>query len=256
MLNQLSHELGLSTKLQFVDVYSLTEPDLLAIVPRPVHALMFCYPTTPTLEAFYEHEQNTHLTYYHVKKDEATNGLTPYRSPDAYSQTAKANVWFPQTIEHACGLHGVLHSTLNAPTVEPYIQADSILSGLKRKAGPLSPSERISLLESHSAIEKAHASAAQEGDTTAPPLGEEPGHAFVSYVKASDGHLYEMEGRGKGPKDLGLLNDDEDVLSTKAIESGPLRWILKQQEVEAEKDESGDAAAWYRFSCTALVEAD
>ena len=39
-MNALAYKLGLSTELQFYDVWSLTEPELLALIPRPVFALL------------------------------------------------------------------------------------------------------------------------------------------------------------------------------------------------------------------------
>lgn len=44
VMSNLAHKLGLSSDLSFHDVYSLTDPDLLAIVPRPAQALLFTYP--------------------------------------------------------------------------------------------------------------------------------------------------------------------------------------------------------------------
>lgn len=44
VMSDLAHKLGLSKNLNFHDVYSLTDPDLLAIVPRPAQALLFIYP--------------------------------------------------------------------------------------------------------------------------------------------------------------------------------------------------------------------
>ena len=61
-----------------------------------------------------------------------------------------------------------------------------------------------------------------------------------------------MEGRGKGPLDLGPLAEDEDVLSPSAVERGPLRYI--QKEIEATQDGADGQEAVVRFSCTALVD--
>lgn len=44
VMSDLAHKLGLSSELKFHDVYSLTDPDLLALVPRPAQALLFIYP--------------------------------------------------------------------------------------------------------------------------------------------------------------------------------------------------------------------
>jgi ubiquitin carboxyl-terminal hydrolase L3 len=44
VFTNLAHNLGMESKLAFYDVYSLDEPDLLAMVPRPAHALIFITP--------------------------------------------------------------------------------------------------------------------------------------------------------------------------------------------------------------------
>ena len=39
VFTELVHSLGVSSKLGFYDIYSIDDPDLLAFVPRPVHAV-------------------------------------------------------------------------------------------------------------------------------------------------------------------------------------------------------------------------
>ena len=45
-MNALGTKLGLSKDLAFYDVYSLTDPDLLSLIPRPVYALLAIIPLT------------------------------------------------------------------------------------------------------------------------------------------------------------------------------------------------------------------
>jgi ubiquitin carboxyl-terminal hydrolase L3 len=40
VFNELSHKLGLDERLEFVDVLSLNDPDLLAFVPRTTSGMM------------------------------------------------------------------------------------------------------------------------------------------------------------------------------------------------------------------------
>jgi ubiquitin carboxyl-terminal hydrolase L3 len=47
-MNALAAKLGLSKDLTFYDVYSLTDPDLLSFIPRPVYALLVIIPLTPS----------------------------------------------------------------------------------------------------------------------------------------------------------------------------------------------------------------
>ncbi|UPX15682.1 Ubiquitinyl hydrolase 1 [Ascochyta rabiei] len=46
VMNQLAATLGLSAELQFYDVYSLDEPELLAHIPHPALALLVIIPLT------------------------------------------------------------------------------------------------------------------------------------------------------------------------------------------------------------------
>ncbi|KAL6705616.1 hypothetical protein ACN47E_006563 [Coniothyrium glycines] len=49
VMNSLANQLGVDTNaVSFYDIYSLTDPELLALVPRPVFALLVIIPLTPT----------------------------------------------------------------------------------------------------------------------------------------------------------------------------------------------------------------
>lgn len=52
ILNPLAHALGLSHAYAFHDLYSFSDADLLAVVPRPALALLFVYPHTETAQAW------------------------------------------------------------------------------------------------------------------------------------------------------------------------------------------------------------
>ncbi|OTA05696.1 hypothetical protein A9Z42_0064040 [Trichoderma parareesei] len=51
LLTALIHRLGVSPALQFHDVYSLTEPELLAFIPRPALALLLVFPVSAVYES-------------------------------------------------------------------------------------------------------------------------------------------------------------------------------------------------------------
>jgi len=222
-MTKLAHTLGLSPALTFHDVFSLTEPDLLALLPRPACALLFVYPCTDLSETHYAQENEAEPEYEGSGPEEPV-------------------MFYRQTIHHACGLIGLLHCTTNGSAAE-YVQPGSNLDKLMKDTIPLRPTERAQFLHNSDMLEKAHAAAADTGDTTAPPLGEDPGHAFIAFVKGKDGHLWELEGRRKGPVDRGSLGDDEDVLSDRALNMGPLPFIEREEAV-------GSGAL--RFSCTVL----
>lgn len=224
VMNHLGKALGMRDNLSFYDIYSLTDPDLLAFIPRPAYALLVIIPLTPTWHEARETEDEGKGDYEGKGEDEPV-------------------IWFKQTIGNACGSIGLVHSLLNSGASK-HITPGSTLDQIKQDALPKAMAERAKVLEDSDAFENAHAEAAQLGDTAAPATAEEydRGQHFVSFVKAEDGHLWELEGGRKGPLDRGVLEDDEDVLSPAALEKG----LGRLMRIEAEK--GGDL----RFSAIAL----
>jgi len=78
-MNALAPKLGLSPQLRFHDVYSLTEPSLLALIPRPCLALLAIIPHTPAWTADRTAEDKDKDEYQGVGVDEPV-------------------IWFKQTI--------------------------------------------------------------------------------------------------------------------------------------------------------------
>lgn len=225
-MNALKKRLGLSDDLQFYDVYSLDEPELLAHIPRPAHALLVIIPLTKV----WDEERKTEDT---DKEDYAGFG------------ESEPVIWFKQTIGNACGSIGLLHSVVNGPAAK-HILPGSSLAEIRRAAIPLNMPERAQMLYDSEVFEAAHKSVADLGDTAAPSPkdGHHMGHHFVSFVKADDGHLWELEGSRKGPIDRGELAEDEDVLSPRALDMGVKRAIKLIQDAGIDD---------LRFSCTALA---
>ena len=93
-MSSLVHKLGLSEKLAFHDVFSIDEPELLAFVPRPAHALLLVFPVSETYEKFRIQEDKDRPEYQGHGPDEEV-------------------VWYKQTIGNACGLIGLLHGVSN-----------------------------------------------------------------------------------------------------------------------------------------------
>ncbi|RHZ71123.1 hypothetical protein CDV55_101294 [Aspergillus turcosus] len=211
VMSHLVHQLGLPPTLGFTDVYSIDEPDLLAFVPRPSHALLLVFPVSPAYEA-------TRVT------EDAP--LPEYTG----SGPGEPVMWFKQTIRNACGLIGLLHAVANG---EPrkHVLPGSDLETLLREAEPLGPIARADLLYESKALESAHADAARLGDTAAPRAEENVDLHFVAFVKGSDGRLWELDGRRKGPLERGRLADDEDALSEKALELGVRRFLKTEAAV-------------------------
>lgn len=103
----LIHKLGVSPSLCFEDVLSLDDPEPLAFLPRPVHALILIIPTTE------EYEQRISI------EDSGTTDCLDDRDEEAV-------VFFRQTINNACGLYAVLHAVCNSGVEDSYREAQPI----------------------------------------------------------------------------------------------------------------------------------
>ena len=66
------------------------------------------------------------------------------------------------------------------------------------------------------ALESAHQEAAAQGDTNAPSAEDNIELHYVCFV-TQNGHLWELDGRRKGPLDRGVLDPADDCLSEKAL---------------------------------------
>ena len=124
------------------------------------------------------------------------------------------------------------------------VVSDSKLDIFFKDATPLKPAARADLLYESETLESAHQQAAAGGDTSAPSADDRVDLHFVCFVKASDGHLWELDGRRKGPLDRGALAEGEDVLSAKALDLGPRTFMKREAE---------SAGGDLRFSLIALV---
>ncbi|KID59739.1 Peptidase C12, ubiquitin carboxyl-terminal hydrolase 1, partial [Metarhizium hybridum] len=205
LMTKLIHKLGVSQALQLHDVYSLTDPDMLAFIPRPALALLLVFPITAVYESHRMAEDNTVDEYKGAGEQEPV-------------------IWWKQTIRNACGM----------------MEQGTTLDELLEKSIPLPPRERASLLEKTPAVAAAHKEAASAGDTAAPDAQDNVDLHYVCFVKGSDGALWELDGRRKGPIRRGELQENEDMLSERALGMGILRFLER---------EGGDL----RFSAVALA---
>lgn len=119
-------------------------------------------------------------------------------------------------------------------------ESGSDLDKLIKEAIPLAPAERSKLLERSSSLAAVHQEAASQGDTAAPDAQDDVDLHYVCFVKTDDGTLWELDGRRKGPIARGKLEENEDVLSEKALLWGPLKFLEREGED-------------MRFSCVALA---
>jgi ubiquitin carboxyl-terminal hydrolase L3 len=204
VFTHLVHELGVSPELGFYDIYSIDDDDLLALVPRPVHAIIFIAPAN---------------VYYKLHSEGKPKELT-------YAGTGDHEpvIWFKQTIGHSCGLMALIHSIGNGQAKQ-FIKPDSLIDKLLKEALPLKPLPRADVLYNSADLEKAHMSAAYKGDSKAPSSEDPNGYHFLAFVKGKDGHLWELDGSWDGPIDHGLLLKEDDLLSKKAIELGIGKYV-------------------------------
>lgn len=224
-MTDLAHRLGMSKKLRFHDVYSISDPEMLAMIPRPVYALLT---TIPMTEAW--------------KQDRIAE--------DAQMQLYQGSgpeepvVWFKQTIIDGCGLIGLLHCLYNGVPSE-MIAPGSELATFLEKAMPLQMDKRAKLLGETESLFEASEAAACEGDTEVwkPSAGPKMPNHFVALVQGKDGALWELEGDRRGPLNRGYLEEGQDALSDRALELGIKRLINIQQGADDN----------VRFSCIALA---
>ncbi|KAF2762069.1 cysteine proteinase [Pseudovirgaria hyperparasitica] len=208
VMTQLAHRLGASTALSFYDIYSMDE-DVLNFIPRPAHALIFI----------------AHADAFFKTRDEENNGMSEYDGCGADEPV----LWIKQTIGHTCGLMALLHSMANGGARESIVPG-SLADRLFRAAVPLKPKERAKLLYDSEELELIHQEYAQKGDSAAPSAADPNELHFISFVKADDNHLWELNGGMKGPVDRGELGQDLDVLSEKALDLGPKAFLRAAKE--------------------------
>jgi len=93
-MTSLVHKLGLSSALSFHDVFSISDPDMLAFVPRPAAALLLVFPVSASYETSRMDEDKDRTEYEGKGEGEPV-------------------IWYKQTIRNACGLIGILHALSN-----------------------------------------------------------------------------------------------------------------------------------------------
>ncbi|KAJ8090532.1 ubiquitinyl hydrolase 1 [Marasmius tenuissimus] len=183
VLNSWANKGGLvSTDSQFNDVYGFDE-ELLAMVPRPVKAVLLLFPISETLEARRRAEDE--------KEDESQGG-------------PKNVIWIKQTISNACGTIGLLHALINSQAA---FKPDSPLDQFAQACKDKSPTERAQYLETTPLFANIHAEAAGTGQSAVPTNLDTDLH-FTCFVAGQDGKIWELDGRRKGPVERGVVQDD------------------------------------------------
>lgn len=198
-MNAWSSKAGLVTSQdQFTDVYGF-DPDLLAMVPQPVKAVVLLFPISK------EYEEKRKAEDERIAR-EGQHPIDP------------TIIWIKQTIQNACGTMGLLHALLNSNvTLAPESPLEKFIDQCKDRT----PEERAALLETTPLFANIHAEAAAGGQTAAPDLSEDVDLHFTCFVRAPDPaaraqgvdapeiahRLVELDGRRSGPIDRGACTD-------------------------------------------------
>lgn len=179
IFSQLAAKLGLSPVLQFHDVYSLTDPDLLAFLPQPVYAIILLFPLTGGYEDY--------------RKQQDAN-LQGYPNPEDVH-------WYKQTIGNGCGLYALLHALTNLPRdfITAHLSVSHLIDATRGKL-VAETARHVEDLESQIKLDENYG---VQGQTEAPAPESLVELHFITFIKGDDGHLYELDGRRAGPVDLG-----------------------------------------------------
>ncbi|KAJ5715682.1 Ubiquitin carboxyl-terminal hydrolase [Penicillium malachiteum] len=194
ILSHLCKNLGISRKLTFHDILS-TSPDLLSLIPRPVHAIILL----------------VHAPIYHATRSSVESTLPEYHG---FGESERV-IWIKQTIGHACGLMALLHCVFNLKDGR-YVIPGSTLDTFRDKVIDLEPVERAKLLYDSTFLEEAHMEAAAQGSSAAPSPHDDNHHHFIGFVQ-KDGEVWELNGGMNGPLRRGFLPEDSDLLSERGL---------------------------------------
>ncbi len=199
IFTEFSRKLGLSPLLAFCDIYSITEPDLLAVLPRPLNAVILLFPVTDAYEK------------YRKTEDE---------KQQAEKNDIKDILWFKQLLKNGCGLYGLLHAICNLPKglIVDRSKIWNFISDVKYLQGCTNYNnfEQKTRLISNLFL-STYSEYSQQGQTPAPDAEEDVNLHFICFTKGRNGHLYELDGRRTGPVDMGPSTNDCDILDSKEV---------------------------------------
>jgi len=188
VMEKLLHKLGVPNKWGLVDVYGL-DPELLAILPKPVLAIILLYPVNLNTETF----------------------KSELESKERESGAINDKVYhLMQYVPNACGTIALIHSIAN--NLNHIELEDGDLKKFIEETKDLDSSERGKKLIDAEGIRSTHEDFAQEGQTEANSEEEKILYHFITFVQR-DGSIYELDGRKPYPINHGssdpstFLND-------------------------------------------------
>lgn len=198
-----AHGLGLDESYAFVDIYSLTDPDLMAFTPKPVKALILLFP----LNGFFEASKSD------------VQGSAPTSIADDNP------VWFRQSVKNACGLYALLHSLGNNPEI---LHGNSkLLSFLQSQTPPQSKYADEATDNFVFSISESNSDMFQQGQSQAPDADEDVNLHYITFVEKG-GKIYELDGRrSQGARLLGeaSLAADEGLVGEPLV-ADRVQWYM------------------------------
>jgi len=180
VFNFWAKQAGLVTKqARFVDVYGL-DNELLAMVPKPVKAVILLFPIDPQ---------------YEVKRREEDQRIAAEGQPKL-----EDTIFFvKQTIGNACGTIGLIHALANSGVT---FTPTSHLQEFVRECEDKTPLERAQALATTSHFANIHAEIAEAGQTQ---HNIDTNLHFTCFVKAPDADI-RQEAEGKVPDPVAVNN--------------------------------------------------
>jgi ubiquitin carboxyl-terminal hydrolase L3 len=201
VMNEFLTKIGVPDKLQICDIFGF-EPELLGMVPKPVKAVLLCFPVSPQSEDF------------------RTAQVTRV-------QELPPGVWFvTQTIGNACGTIGLLHAVGNNLDFLGPLNEGSWANKFFTDSLDFDAESRAALLQADDSIAEVHAEAAQQGQGAVPDRPEDCMLHFVCFVQKC-GLLLELDGRKPFPINHGPCEADDllaaavRVIQSDFIETDP-----------------------------------
>ncbi|SCU77534.1 LAME_0A01420g1_1 [Lachancea meyersii CBS 8951] len=189
IFTKFARSLGLSNGYAFHDIYSLTEPDLMAFLPRPMKAIVLLFPLNAFFDAAKDLSEDSNAG--------AKTGVSAGENP----------IWFKQTVRNACGLYALLHSLSNNPQLlENDSKLGHFLTHNKRADNRYADDQTDNFIVSISEMYNENSSL---GQTEAPSAEDEVDLHFITFIE-SQGNVYEMDGRRpNGAKLIGKMSSGD-----------------------------------------------
>lgn len=170
VFTEFAHKLGLKKEWAYFDIYSLTEPELLAFLPRPVKAIVLLFPIN----------ENTKMS----TNQQLSNSFDV--------------IWFKQSVKNACGLYAILHSLSNNQSLlEPgsdlakFLKSQSDTTRSKNKFDDVTADQFVLNVINE------NTQTFSTGQSEAPEATADINLHYITYVEENS-EIFELDGRNLG----------------------------------------------------------